>query len=141
MVIAVLLPEIAASIQQQVQITRCVPLPALQDVFQLVSWQWGEQQMNMIGHHDEVAEFIASPIKMFPAIENDSLAMRISQSAGAMALVEVAVELAIEVFQERPLLLWIELNEAFGSLFDMDVMQTQPMQLFSFPLVEHTLGN
>ena len=79
--------------------------------------------MHMIGHHDEVTKLVADTIEVFPAIENEALAVRVTQNTRTMPFIEIRVQLAIEVLEELPLFLREELNEAFGPLLDLNAMQ------------------
>src|SRR6185503_6149583 len=88
----ILHPEISTPVQQPIHFACRKSFPALQHIFEIVSFDGREQRMNMIGHHYPGVLPIAYTIEVVEGLTDNLADRRFAQNAASRAFVEPCLD-------------------------------------------------
>lgn len=142
-VVTVGLPELAGSGEVLVAFPGGGSLDALHDHFQFVARAGNDQQVDVIGHDDEIAQVEAVAVVFQELLADGRQTALVFQMAITVTLVECRMEETVEVLVELLLIsfgqrLQLRLSVAAGHVYAPSV---QPVFLLVLPLVKDLPGH
>ena len=99
------------------------------------------QQVNMIGHDDKVAEFVANSIKVFEGHRHNLRQFRLSQFASSLTRIEEHLASAMEHLGELCTERRTRNLKSCPPLGAINPMLPKPLQLLELPLGKNISGN